>query len=45
MTDYELCVMRVIPLPVHLEIDIAFGALLAASPWLFGFSGRNDLTP
>lgn len=40
MTDYELGLMRVIPMPVHLGIDIASGALLALSPWLFGFSDR-----
>ncbi len=40
MTDYELGVVRVIPMPVHLMIDIASGALLALSPWLFGFSDR-----
>lgn len=40
MTDYELGVMRVIPMPVHLGIDIASGVLLAASPWLFGFADR-----
>ncbi len=40
MTDYELGVMRVIPMPVHLGIDVASGALLALSPWLFGFSDR-----
>ncbi len=40
MTDYELGVMRVIPMPVHLMIDIGSGVLLALSPWLFGFSDR-----
>ncbi len=40
MTDYELGVMRVIPMPVHLGIDVASGALLALSPWLFGFADR-----
>ena len=40
MTDYELGAMRVIPMPVHLGIDIASGALLALSPWLFGFADR-----
>ena len=40
MTDYELGVMRVIPMPVHLGIDVASGVLLAVSPWLFGFSDR-----
>ena len=40
MTDYELGVLRVIPMPVHLMIDIGSGVLLALSPWLFGFSDR-----
>ena len=40
MTDYELGVVRVIPMPAHLMIDIGSGALLALSPWLFGFSDR-----
>ena len=40
MTDYELGVMRVIPMPVHLMIDIGSGALLAVSPWLFGFADK-----
>ena len=40
LTDFELGVVRVIPMPVHLMIDIGSGALLALSPWLFGFSDR-----
>ncbi len=40
MTDYELGLTRVIPFSVHLAMDFALGILLAASPWLFGFSGR-----
>lgn len=40
MTDYELGVLRVIPMPVHLMLDIGSGALLALSPWLFGFADR-----
>jgi hypothetical protein len=40
LTDYEFGLMRVIPMPVHLGIDIASGALLALSPWLFGFADR-----
>ena len=40
LTDYELGVMRVIPMPVHLGLDFASGLLLLASPWLFGFADR-----
>ncbi|SFG25849.1 hypothetical protein SAMN04488020_101676 [Palleronia marisminoris] len=38
ITRYELSVAKVIPLKVHLGVDIASGILLAASPWLFGFA-------
>jgi hypothetical protein len=38
LTDYELGVIRTIPMPVHLMLDAMSGILLAASPWLFGFS-------
>jgi hypothetical protein len=38
MTDYELGLMKVIPIRLHLMTDYAVGAVLIASPWLFGFS-------
>jgi hypothetical protein len=38
LTDYELGLIKVIPMPVHLALDAANGALLSASPWLFGFA-------
>jgi hypothetical protein len=37
-TDYEMGLVRSIPMPTHLILDIASGALLALSPWLFGFA-------
>jgi hypothetical protein len=40
LTDYELGAVRMIPMPVHLFLDVAAGALLAVSPWLFGFADR-----
>lgn len=38
LTAYEWGIVRTIPMPVHLGIDLASGALLAVSPWLFGFA-------
>jgi hypothetical protein len=40
-TDYELGVWRVFPMSVHNLIDIGAGALLAASPWIFGFADES----
>jgi uncharacterized membrane protein HdeD (DUF308 family) len=40
-TDYELGLRRVFPMSVHNLIDIAAGALLAVSPWLFGFADET----
>jgi hypothetical protein len=40
ITDYELSIAKIIPMPMHLAGDIAGGALLAVSPWLFGFADR-----
>ncbi len=40
VTDFELSVVKLIPMPLHLGMDIAAGLLLLASPWLFGFADR-----
>jgi hypothetical protein len=40
LTAYELGVTGLIPMPVHLGLDIAGGILLAAAPWLFGFANE-----
>ena len=40
LTDFEVGIVRLIPMPVHLGIDVLGGLLLAASPWLFGFADR-----
>lgn len=39
VTRYELSIAKVIPLKVHLGVDVLSGLLLAASPWLFNFAG------
>jgi SPW repeat len=46
-TNYELGLWKVAPMAVHNLIDIVAGALLAASPWLFGFAddGANFWAP
>ena len=38
LTDYELGVVRRIPMPTHLTLDILGGLVLAVSPWIFGFA-------
>lgn len=37
-TDYELGLVRVLPMKAHLGIDAIGGLFLLASPWLFGFA-------
>jgi hypothetical protein len=39
VTDYELGVARIVPMSIHLMVDLAAGVLLLISPWLFGFAG------
>jgi hypothetical protein len=38
ITDFELGVVSIVPMPVHLMIDVVAGVFLAVSPWLFGFA-------
>ena len=40
ITVYELGLLRILPMPLHLILDGAGGAFLAASPFLFGFADR-----
>ena len=40
LTDYELGIVGLFPMRVHLLIDLVAGTLLAVSPWLLGFAGR-----
>ena len=37
-TNYELGVLKILPMKVHLMNDYAVSAFFAISPWLFGFS-------
>jgi hypothetical protein len=39
-TDYETGLVPRISMGTHLAVDAGAGALLALSPWLFGFSHR-----
>jgi hypothetical protein len=48
MTNYELGVMHVVPMHVHLWADAAAGVILALSPWIFGYAddtGANGWLP
>jgi hypothetical protein len=40
LTNYEFGVVKIIPMRMHLTLDVFSGIFLAASPWLFGFADR-----
>jgi hypothetical protein len=42
-TAYEAGLVRAIPMSAHLTVDALTGALLAASPWLFGFADEVSM--
>ncbi|GAB3321447.1 SPW repeat protein [Larkinella ripae] len=37
-TDYELGLVRRLPMRLHLTLDVVSGIVLATSPWLFNFA-------
>jgi hypothetical protein len=39
-TNYELGLVRVLSVQTHLALDVLSGIVLAASPWIFGFSDK-----
>lgn len=39
-TQYELGLIRLIRMKVHLTTDLIVGAVLAASPWIFQFADQ-----
>lgn len=39
-TDFEMGLVRKIPMQSHLMMDFGIGVILALSPWLFGFADR-----
>src|SRR3954469_10518973 len=47
ITNYPLSVARLLPLRMHLMMDVVAGLFLAVSPWLFGFAdeGTNAWLP
>ena len=44
LTDYELGVVRVIPMPTHLLMDALGGIVLIVSPFIFGIDDSTTRT-
>ena len=43
LTNYEGGFLQIIPIKLHLLVDIVLGVILVASPWLFGFAEQTWL--
>jgi hypothetical protein len=43
-TDYELGLMKIIPISMHLTTDYLVGAVLLVAPWFFGFAVHRAAT-
>jgi hypothetical protein len=43
MTNYELGLMHVVPMHIHLWADALVGLVLALSPWIFGYADDTGL--
>ncbi|WP_218963887.1 SPW repeat domain-containing protein, partial [Nostoc linckia] len=41
LTNYEVALVRLLPMRLHLAVDVAMGLFLTASPWLFGLGDRE----
>ena len=40
LTRYEYGLLKVLPMKVHLGLDLLSGIFLTLSPWIFGFAGQ-----
>jgi hypothetical protein len=43
-TQWRLSLIKVIPIPAHMAMDLVLSTVLIASPFLFGFSGESAPT-
>ena len=43
LTAYEGGIIRVIPMQIHLFLDVVIGILFAISPWLLGFAHETHI--